>query len=580
MKRISLSGGVALALALVAACAPPALAQSEVVQPHNGDADRLADQMRVLAANPRDLEALLVAGEASARLSEFAAALGFFARAESVDPSNPRIIAGRAMVMVRMERPGEALRMFQAAEARGLPVARFASDRGFAYDLLGAPQLAQKDYQLALAQGRDDETLRRYALSLGITGEPDKAMEQLDPLLRRSDRAAWRTRAFILAMNGDMAGAESIATSMLPGNMAQSLLPFLRRLEGMSVIDRAFAVHFGELSPTAVRREDARTAPSVPAYVPVPRLASTQLTAAPPPGAAPPPVSGPVAGRSSRSRKGQGDLAAMTRAATPPPPPPPQPVQLARREPLPPPPVYVAPPPDPVPLPPPSSGSTQRTRITARPVPRTEEPSGDDDVTEAAPVQLVARPTAAKPAAKPAAKAGEEDSVLAAIINNISVPDSEREALTVPPAAAASARPEPVRVAAAEKPAAAKPLPAKPDAKDPKAAAKPDPKAKKTPPKPDPKKAEPARIWVQVAGGANEDALPGAWKRLSKDAPAAFKGRTAWTTPLRATNRLLAGPFKSDDEAQGFVNQLRKAGISAFVFTSEAGQKIEKLALK
>ncbi|WP_438801929.1 hypothetical protein, partial [Enterobacter hormaechei] len=74
---------------------------------------------------------------------------------------------------------------------RGLDPREYAADRGFAYDLLGQPALAQRDYKLALSRDHDDaETLRRYALSLGITGDKDEAMRTLDPLLRRSDRAA------------------------------------------------------------------------------------------------------------------------------------------------------------------------------------------------------------------------------------------------------------------------------------------------------------------------------------------------------------------------------------------------------
>lgn len=96
----------------------------------------------------------------------------------------------------------------------------------------------------------------------------------------------------------------------------------------------------------------------------------------------------------------------------------------------------------------------------------------------------------------------------------------------------------------------------------------------------DPKRLEPARVWVQVAGGATVGDLPKQWTRVRESAPALFKGKQGWTTPLRGTNRLLTGPFKSDDEAQAFVNSLAKTGISAFAFTSEAGQKITKLPAK
>src|SRR3546814_15855394 len=75
-------------------------------------------------------------------------------------------------------------------------------------------------------------------------------------------------------------------------------------------------------------------------------------------------------------------------------------------------------------------------------------------------------------------------------------------------------------------------------------------------------KAEPARFWVQVAGGANEAMLARAFARVVDKAPALMKGKQGWWTPLNATNRVLTGPFKSTAEAQGFVNKLAGAGRS------------------
>jgi nucleoid-associated protein YgaU len=121
--------------------------------------------------------------------------------------------------------------------------------------------------------------------------------------------------------------------------------------------------------------------------------------------------------------------------------------------------------------------------------------------------------------------------------------------------------------------AAAQPAPAKPAASrasTAKAAAKP---ARKAAPAPK----DPSRIWVQVAGGANRDALPREFARLKAKAPKIFAGKTAWTTPLHATNRLLVGPFDTDAEARDFVNQLAKADLAGFSWTSPKGQAIEKL---
>ncbi|NIJ66320.1 Flp pilus assembly protein TadD [Sphingomonas leidyi] len=627
MDRIRFIG--AAALALVAVQAAPVFAQTEVVAQPNPDADRLANDIRMLASDPRDLRTLLDAGMTSARLGDTSAALAFFQRAETLSPGDPRISAGRAMVLVRLERPGEALRLFQAAEARGLDPRDYAGDRGFAYDLLGQPGLAQRDYKLALSGNRDDaETLRRYALSLGITGDKDEAMRTLDPLLRRSDRAAWRARAFILAMNGDTAGAEKIASSMMPGTMGQALSPFFRRLADLGPADRAFAVHFGELSPSQVRLADTRLAPELPRYVPAVR--PVQLAAAQPV-VAPAPAPKGNDRRSRRDRERDEKLAAVA-AARPAAAPVPQP---APEENLPPPPRFVPPPVpivQPIPAPKreeePVEAAERPAAVPARPAPApapTPMPAPVRLASVPAPVPARSEPAAApvtlaraepvvqpvRPAPKPEpippgpARVGQEDSVLAAIVGGITIPADELAAVTATPTEPVEVpAPEPLRVAEARpaalpkpkpEPVAAKPKPepvmAKADPKrpDPKAKptpeeirkGKPDPKATTKKPeakKPDPAKTDPSRIWVQVAGGANEESLAKAWKGVVAKAPAAMKGKGAWTTPLRATNRVLAGPFKTSAEAQAFVNTLGKAGVSGFVFTSEAGQKVTKLA--
>lgn len=190
--------------------------------------------------------------------------------------------------------------------------------------------------------------------------------------------------------------------------------------------------------------------------------------------------------------------------------------------------------------------------------------------------------------------------MLAAIVGGITIPAEELATVTatpIDPVPTAAPEPPPVRVAEAKPVPPVKPKPepvvAKPDPKKPDPRAKPDPKAKPVPEdakkggkakkpeprKPDPAKTDPSRIWVQVAGGANPDTLTKAWKGVVAKAPVLMKGKGAWTTPLRATNRVLAGPFKTSAEAQAFVNALGKEGVSGFVFTSEAGQKVTKLGL-
>jgi len=260
---------VVIAAPLVASGAAAQL-QTPMVQPLNPDADQLAAEMRLLAVNPLDVEALVRAGELALKLDDDTAAAAFFARAERLDQRNPRIKAGLGSLLVQSEKPGEALRRFAEAEALGLDPKRFAADRGLAYDLIGEQERAQRDYRLALKDSPNDETVRRYALSLGISGKGDLAYAQLEPLLRRSDRGAWRARAFILAMTGDAVGAEHIATNMMPPGLSQGLQPFFDRLPSLGPADRAFAVHFGELRPTPERIADTRLIPPLTPLRPEP----------------------------------------------------------------------------------------------------------------------------------------------------------------------------------------------------------------------------------------------------------------------------------------------------------------------
>jgi Flp pilus assembly protein TadD len=571
------ASGIALALALLATTAIPATAQTSGGP--NPSADRLSEQVRILAADPRNLEALISAGQLSAKLGDTSAALAFLARAEAVDPNDARIFAARGSTMVQMEKPGEALRMFNEAERRGLAPDQYAADRGFAYDLLGAPELAQRDYRVALQHGNDDETVRRLALSLGISGRGDEAMTLLDPLLRRSDRPAWRARAFIMAMGGDVTGAEKIAASMMPGNMGAALTPFFRKLPSLGAADRAFAVHFGELTPTAARVADARTAPPLPAFTPYRPPVVAAATPTPAPAAAAAAVQPAGKDRRSRRQREEDERLALA-AARVQPVPAAVPTPTSAAAPLEPP-HYQAP--TVQPLPGATTGySNQVATLPAETdvrvhgqvgttVPAANVPSQSRPVeTRPAPVYVAPpRPVVTEPAAspvehaaaappRPAATPRTQERSLAQIMAGVDANEADK-----PAASSKSAKPTKAELAKA----------AKEDAED----AKPGKKGKKGK---DPAKAEPARIWVQVAGGANQKALPGAWQKLVKQSPATFKGHSAYTTPLHATNRLLTGPFESDDEAQEFVNKLRKEGISSFQFNSDAGQKVAKLGGK
>ena len=91
------------------------------------------------------------------------------------------------------------------------------------------------------------------------------------------------------------------------------------------------------------------------------------------------------------------------------------------------------------------------------------------------------------------------------------------------------------------------------------------------------KKAHPARIWVQIATGANPKALAFDYNRFAKRNAALFKGKSGGTADWGQTRRLLVGPFANRKAAQTWLDDYKKAGGDGFLFNSEAGQTVDPI---
>jgi Flp pilus assembly protein TadD len=543
--------------------------------------DTLSRNLRGLAANPKSTTALMGAGRAALELGDAQAALTFFARAEEQLPRDGRIKMWIGTALVHLQQPHAALKFFRDAAELGVPVADFARDRGLAYDVAGSPREAQRDYRLALQRGRDDEATRRLALSLAISGEREPALRLLEDQLLVRDRAAERTRALVLALTGDTAGANRAAQASMPGPQASAISPFLARLPTLSPAERALAVHLGVFpgdgrtaAPSTYAANDfasavtdagrpdpaqallaRRQAPPEPVSteprrrpgtIEAPATASVRPAPARPgpANAAPTGSSRPTPSRPAAKTDSYGGLAswAWSRGLEPAP-------RARRAETRPKPseaPARTEPPAETA-----AASAAPGFSVSVPPEPVAELPSATEQPrTQPAEVQIAAAEPAAPPPQSEAAPSGSRLADLSAAI--ATVDDGEPA-----PARAGAAKPRPPAVRTAG--AATKP-PAK--------------KAKPAPP------TEPSRVWVQIAVGAQKGALPREFARLKAKAPKLLGARAAWTAPLNATNRLLVGPFSNSKEAQAFINQLKAADLSGFAWTSEAGDKIEKLPAK
>jgi hypothetical protein len=584
------------------AMAVPVSAQLVQPIPAAGDpSTALSIHLRTLAANPRDFAALMGAGQAALDVGDPNAALGFFARAEELSPSSGRAKAGLASALVQLEKPDDAVRLFGEAVALGVPEANIAADRGLAYDLRGDTSRAQKDYALALRDRPSEDVTRRYALSLGISGEKASALAMLDPLLRRQDQGAWRARAFILAMNDDVGGANTVARQVMPAALAASMAPFLLRLGKLSRAEQAHAVNFGTM-PSDGQAFASAIIPEPP-YILAPaspkpalRVAQADTTAMSSamkpietPRAATPASdllvpSGQPLGRNTTTTaapSGSAPLGQRVGARLAPVDParlPPEArgesvtaVQMAK--------VTQLPPPDAVRLPtapPPAQANVQVAQADPKPFETTPAPASivspppmssqtstpsagliGPPADNAAPVLSPSPPPVVR---APIEKAAVPGSRLASILSGIE-PEAESTPVALPTASEIRA----AQRVAARKAADAAAAAVEKDIKAREAAAA---------------KENPARLWVQVATGANERALPGTWKRIRDDNAKALKGLGGFSVPFRATNRVLAGPVKSASDARALINALAKNGVTATTYSSEAGQEVVKLAAR
>jgi Flp pilus assembly protein TadD len=548
-----------------------------VVQPlPSRESLQLNAALSKLGRNPRDLDALIDAGNSALAMGDVDAAFGFFRRADQISPKNAKVKAGLAAAMVRKGDPVEAIALFDEAERAGANDSALAGDRGLAYDLVGDNATAQRYYHLALRGGPDDEITRRLALSLAISGDQPGVEMALLPLLRRQDKAAWRTRAFALAIMGKTDEAVRITKTILPEKLAGDIAPYLRYMPRLTPAQQAAAANLGDFPRASeIGRDDPRIAQlALEAGVKrSPASADAGLVPQGEPLGRQPGSEEKASKQQKRSKKSENRAKTASRklpaSSNEPPvrtePPEPQPARQAgpASEPA-----LAASPEKAVPPPAPEPET--------KPVAPSSEPSLAKDEP---PVRLAAKePVAAPLPAKPPARPGFD---LAQLPN--SQVNDRLTAVTAPLPETVEAEPQKPEEGPGERLSLAE---AFSDLGKPTANAAPVAGAvdirKITPAKPEPPKppppSHPSRIWVQLGIGRDKSALAFDWRRLVRKAPDAFRGQQSFVSEMGQTNRMLAGPFESAAAANKFVGALREAGIDGpYVWTSPAGQVVDRL---
>lgn len=260
--RLSLAAAACLGAIPVAALAQEIVSR-EVVQPlPSEEVQRLNRALVTLAKTPRDLDALVEAGTAALGVGDVDAAVGFYGRAADINPDHPRVALGLGTVYLISGRPGEAIPQFDRARAAGVPMREVLSDQALAFDLVGDQSSAQAAYTRAIElDPGNDEARRRLAVSHAIAGNRARFEEALRPLLDNRDTAAFRARAFGLAILGDQDRATAIAEQVMPRDLSSRIVPYLAYMPRLTPAQQAAAANLGIFPRAAdIGREDPRLA--------------------------------------------------------------------------------------------------------------------------------------------------------------------------------------------------------------------------------------------------------------------------------------------------------------------------------
>lgn len=635
---VSAATSVALAVpALALSSAAFTASAAPVVQAlPSADQQKLQAALARLGRDPRDVSALIDAGDAARKLGDFDAAIGFYRRADEISGGNARIKAGLAASLAQSGDPVAALPLFAEAERAGASTAQLAADRGLAYDLVGDNAAAQRYYMLAIGGVNDEEVRMRLAISQAIAGDAKASEATIMPLLRKQDKPGWRTRAFSLAIAGDTKQAVEVSNTILPPQLAQNIAPYLRYMPRLTRAQQAAAANLGKFPRASeIGNDDARIA----AYksqqiaradanlVPRGEALGSGISAA----AARP------AKTSANTRKGGSRTGARVASApatgsyrlgagransarTTAPSAGAEPARVAPPEPMPTiergaavtgelPPIHAKPAvsaasqavASPAPI------ASSRALPVATPtstVPPSTAPAAPARVAGTLAQAVPAKPTVAEAPPEPSAQQLSLEQIFAdlgkptmQIMPAVGAVDIRQIEPARPPAPKIEApKPDPEAPKPAEKPVAKADPKAKSNAKanaksveDEEAAAgkaKPRTKAEIAKAKAEAAKAKkpappshPSRIWVQIGVGRNKAAIAFDWRRYTKQSPALFKGREVYVSEMGRTNRMLVGPFATQKAASAFMADARKQGFSdALPWTSPAGQVVDPLS--
>jgi len=242
-------------------------ADTPAVQSHEGSSLQfLADQMakqgkydaaiplyrRAHALHPRDAGPLMGLGSSLAALGANSEAMEALQAAHNRDDDDPDITAKLADVYLAMNRPEDALPLYDEALSKDPRNVAALNGKAVALDANGDHQSAQNTYESGLAAAPDNLKLQsNLGLSMALNGKADESIQMLEDAATdsRAGPAERQNLALAYALAGRNDDAAKVASIDVDPVTAQQDLAYYADLKSMSPDARATAMLNGTRAP-------------------------------------------------------------------------------------------------------------------------------------------------------------------------------------------------------------------------------------------------------------------------------------------------------------------------------------------
>jgi len=187
-------------------------------------------------------------------------ALGVMQKASDLSPDNADVSLEYGKGLVDAGRAFEAVRHLETASAAKSADWRALSAYGVALDQIGEHEAARVKYDRALAIAPDAvSVMNNKGLSYALEGNLSMARMTLRNAAGRAggDAKVRQNLALVLAISGDMQGAERLARSDLPPQVANNNIDYFRQLMNQPA-------YWGEYAASDVSVPDFDAAPATP----------------------------------------------------------------------------------------------------------------------------------------------------------------------------------------------------------------------------------------------------------------------------------------------------------------------------